>query len=699
MEAPQPTLTGSRRERAIAWAWAGAGLLFWLLGLRIQNPGLMADDSGEMAAAASCLGLPHPPGYPLVTLLGHLAVRLLPLGTPAFRLNLMSEAFLLGAVFLTLSTARRWVPGAFPGVFPRGGFTLEIHLALLAVFLYFNPNVLGQALTAKGGVYTLTFLTLAGMVRIAATGQAGIRVLSGIVGLYALGLGNHWQTEVLWIPALGLWAWNQRASWALRDGARAASMGLIGVSTYLVLPLRVRFHPPMSWGHPDRWGEFWWVLSRKLASSSEGELRPWSSYEKFIGWYRDVMVNQNFPGLWALALFGALWAIWKYRFKVLPALALYGVSVAAILTYAREEVAFLVPVYLVSIQGLMVLAAFMGSSYLWERVRSVSKPLANSLLALTCVAALFWAGLSLRREDKSRYYLAGDLGTNILLALPRGAVFLAEGDNTVFPIWYEQVALGHRPDVLMAPPQFLAYRWGWGQAARSRPSLEISRAWAPIQDFLRTRERGNLFVSMYRTLMLNSGFNLGFDQLTPFGLCYGFGKGFGTLNGLAARFDQVHSHFRLRGWGWKDPADPSRPLDLITRQIFRYYADDSSSFANWLVHSGQPGSAIGWFDRSLELKPNQPELYGDLAVALTETGYPEAARDLCREGLRVDPANPALNEILAVAFQNAKLERAKGKVEKYEALAVQARRMGWNRLAYLIEVTALRLGRASHVKS
>jgi len=674
------------------------GLLFWLLGLQIQNPGLMADDSGEIAAAASCLGLPHPPGYPLLTLLGNLAIRFLPLGGPAFRLNLMSEAFLIGAVFLTLSTARRLAQAAFPGVFPREGFHLEIHLALLATFLFFTPNVLGQALTAKGGVYTLTFLLLAEMVRTAVSEKNGFRSLSAVLGLYALGLGNHWQTQVLWVPAIGLWAWNQRATWGLRDWARAASMGVVGVSTYLVLPLRVRFHPPMSWGHPDRWGEFWWVISRKLASSNEGELRPWSSYEKFFAWYRDVMVNQNFPGLWFLALMGALWALWKFRLKALPAWALYGVSVAAILTYAREEVAFLVPVYLVSLQGLFVLAAFLGSSFLWEKVLRVSKSLASALLALTCVAVIFWAARSFRIEDKGRYTLAGDLGTNILLALPRNAFFLAEGDNTVFPIWYEQVAMGRRPDVLMAPPQFLAYRWGWGQVARSRPSLAISRAWAPIQDFLRTRERGNLFVSMDRTLMLKSGFDLSFDQLTPYGLCYGVGKGYGPTKGVEERFNQIHSRFRLRGLGVNDPSDPSRPLDLITRQVIRYYADDCSSFAHWLARSGIPGDSIGWFDRSLGLKPDQPELYGDLAVVFMEEGYPEVSMGLCREGLREDPANTTLCQILGMGFQSAGTVPARAKIRKYHSLADQARRKGWSGLVPLIERTLLRVEGESHGK-
>ncbi|KKQ89288.1 MAG: hypothetical protein UT12_C0017G0009 [Candidatus Curtissbacteria bacterium GW2011_GWC2_38_9] len=46
-------------------------------------------DSGELIAAAYTLGIAHPPGYPLYTMLAHLFTYL-PFGTLAFRVNLFS---------------------------------------------------------------------------------------------------------------------------------------------------------------------------------------------------------------------------------------------------------------------------------------------------------------------------------------------------------------------------------------------------------------------------------------------------------------------------------------------------------------------------------------------------------------------------------------------------------------------------------
>uniref|UniRef100_A0A3P9KEF9 Transmembrane protein 260 n=1 Tax=Oryzias latipes TaxID=8090 RepID=A0A3P9KEF9_ORYLA len=76
-------------------------------------------DSGELITTACELGVAHPPGYPIFTLLAHLGVRLLPL-SPAHSINLMNS--LLGAAasgFLCLTVCRLVGPG--PGAVLAGG--------------------------------------------------------------------------------------------------------------------------------------------------------------------------------------------------------------------------------------------------------------------------------------------------------------------------------------------------------------------------------------------------------------------------------------------------------------------------------------------------------------------------------------------------------------------------------------------------
>ena len=59
-------------------------------------------DSGELIAAAWTLGVAHPPGYPLWTLIAKLFAGL-PFGTPAFRVALASSVAASGAAFQVAS--------------------------------------------------------------------------------------------------------------------------------------------------------------------------------------------------------------------------------------------------------------------------------------------------------------------------------------------------------------------------------------------------------------------------------------------------------------------------------------------------------------------------------------------------------------------------------------------------------------------
>lgn len=72
-------------------------------------------DSGELITAACELGVAHPPGYPVFTLLAWLSVRLLPSLSPAHSVNLMSGllgALASGALCLTVCRLEGPVPGA-----------------------------------------------------------------------------------------------------------------------------------------------------------------------------------------------------------------------------------------------------------------------------------------------------------------------------------------------------------------------------------------------------------------------------------------------------------------------------------------------------------------------------------------------------------------------------------------------------------
>jgi len=62
---------------------------------------VVLEDDGIFILAAYFNGIAHPPGYPLYTLLGHLATYL-PFGSVAFRVHLLSAFFGCACMWLSL---------------------------------------------------------------------------------------------------------------------------------------------------------------------------------------------------------------------------------------------------------------------------------------------------------------------------------------------------------------------------------------------------------------------------------------------------------------------------------------------------------------------------------------------------------------------------------------------------------------------
>src|SRR5690242_9780310 len=91
------------------------GVPFWFLPftflscfsiyLLTLNPAFQPDDSAETIASCVTLMSQHPSGYPLHSLLGHV-FSLLPIGNPAFRLNLL--AAVLGSLLVSFVAFYLW---------------------------------------------------------------------------------------------------------------------------------------------------------------------------------------------------------------------------------------------------------------------------------------------------------------------------------------------------------------------------------------------------------------------------------------------------------------------------------------------------------------------------------------------------------------------------------------------------------------
>ena len=171
------------------------GSLAWLLAQLVYfwtaAPTVTFRDSGDFITAAAHFGIPHPPGYPLWTMLAWLFTRL-PLGNTAWEVNLLSGVFgalAVGLLAALMSSLSRWL-GARPG-------TSAIVALSFGLAGAFSRPVWSQAVVAE--VYTLHLLLTMGLVYVL---YRWIRDPAWRSGYFAsllmlcLGLSNHHLTLV-----------------------------------------------------------------------------------------------------------------------------------------------------------------------------------------------------------------------------------------------------------------------------------------------------------------------------------------------------------------------------------------------------------------------------------------------------------------------------------------------------------------------
>lgn len=186
---------------------------------------LASGDSAKFQYLGSVLGTAHPPGYPFYILVSYL-FSFVPLGTLAWRMNLLSVVAGLLASLFTYGSARRLHCGA-------------AQAALLAAGLAFGLVFWTKSLAAE--VYTIGAMLLMFAIwrALAWRDTRADRDLFLSIGALSLGLGNHLTIAVV-APAFLLYALFTDRRRALRPRVITVALVLIaiGLGQYAFIALR-----------------------------------------------------------------------------------------------------------------------------------------------------------------------------------------------------------------------------------------------------------------------------------------------------------------------------------------------------------------------------------------------------------------------------------------------------------------------------
>jgi hypothetical protein len=425
-------------------------------------PGIAWGDWGEMQTVPHVLGIAHPTGYPTYVLLAWLA-QLVPIGSIAFRANLLSAVLVSGALAVTVAILLRL--GIRPLIAAGAG------LALGAI-----PTVWAAATVAEVNPLHLLFVAL--LLHRALVWEDQRRTRDLLIGALLLGLalGNHLLTLFV-APFLALFAlWVGRREIRARPSllAAAAGAGLLGLATYLYIPLAAAQSPPLSYNHPTTLDAFLFLVGGAQFRGQFGFLSSGglNAVAGSLGALWQLLADRATP---IVPVLGAIGLPLLIRRRPAFGLMCAGVLLANVYfwaTYVRLEHYLLVP-WLVLVIGAAVTLEAAALAFArrpgWARGLELS-PMVGVAAVVFAVAL---AVTNWRAADRSGDRSGDEFVEAIFGALPENAAILSEWDAST-PMWHARYVLGRRPDVLVVDDTNIVYE-GWGTRERRIASLICER--------------------------------------------------------------------------------------------------------------------------------------------------------------------------------------------------------------------------------
>ena len=415
------------------WLHAGlvAGAFLGLYALTAPRT-IWLEDDALFVLSSYYLGIEHPPGYPLFTLIGHLFSSL-PFGSIAYRVHLAS------AVFGALAGAAAWLCARQLGLGRLAAYLSASTLGLSPVFW-------SQSIIAE--VYTLNAFFFLVLAWLALRSPAPLAWLALIFGL---SLANHWPLMLLVAPAFGVLLWPMRAQLARRMGLLAALFAL-GLTPYVWLVWRSHAPLPISFYGPlETLGEIWYFVSRAgYADVDQSPSSGWMDRIKFFRFFATELALQfAFVGAALAAVgFAVQWRRLGRRVGAFLTIAFLMPSVVLIFLLGFDYNPITKHMFHVyPLPSYAVAALWIGLGFTWivERyaLRRIAAAACAAAVATLVVAVGARVNVFTDHEWGARY------ARMLLSLLPENAIVFTQGEADLGPLAYFHMIENERPDLTL----------------------------------------------------------------------------------------------------------------------------------------------------------------------------------------------------------------------------------------------------------
>ncbi|XP_016053655.1 PREDICTED: transmembrane protein 260 isoform X4 [Miniopterus natalensis] len=499
--------------------FAGVAAVFTLT----LPPSVPGGDSGELITAAHELGVAHPPGYPLFTLVAKLAIILFPFGSIAYRVNLLCGLFGAVAASLLFFTVFRLSGSHAGGILAAGVFSfsrLTWQWSIAAEVFSLNNLFVGllmaltvhfeEAATAKERSKELSLGSLL---------ELSLYFLAGLLPYVYLPVSSYLNQA--------RWTWGDQTT-------------LLGFVTHFLR---------------EEYGTFSLAKSEIGSSMSEillsqvTNMRTELSFniQALAVWANICLVRrdkQNPPLVW---LFTGMFCIYSLFF-----------AWRANLDISKPLFMGVVERFWVQSNAVVAVLAGVGLAALVSESNRVL-----NIKGLQCLewlsAALFviyqiYSNYSIC--DQKTNYVIDKFAKNLLASMPHDAIILLRGDLPGNSLRYMHYCEGLRPDVSLVDQEMMTYEWYLPKMAKHLPGVNFpGNRWNPVEGILPS---GMVTFNLYHFLEINK-------QKETF-VCIGIHEGDPTWK----------KNYSLWPWGSCDKLVPSEivfnPEEWIklTRNIYNW---------------------------------------------------------------------------------------------------------------------------------
>ncbi len=459
---------------------------------------LVLGDPTEYTFVANILGIAHPPGYAVITLLGKLFQSLIPFGSIPWRMHLLSVTTATTAALLIFGVVR--TIGQLPELkLPPWLVTLvAVFSAVTAATaadiwqhaIHANPHIMTAAFLIANLYFLTKWWAQNRNLDLAARSDRWLLVFCLSAGL---GVAHHPLT-VFAFPAYALFIlWSQPSIWRQwRRLLKMISLALLGLSVWLYFPIRSPMEPAFGPSTMNTLNGFLdHVLARGLSESLP--YYGWADQLNRAVVFWTLLKLQYAVPIILLSTFGL---VWLFRSSRRPLFLLYLLAFAGNYAFvislkAQDIMAYLLGPFL--LLGMLSGVGLLGVLTILQdraqvRARGVLLTvglfiLLGPVLQISRNAPL----ISLRDYDEGNAYV--DELFRTFQGTNKGAVLLNDWEHMT-PLWYTRFVDDRWPDERDVRPEFVSAARSWLQN---------------VFDFL---PGGPVYLSNFRRDVVDAGFRL-----------------------------------------------------------------------------------------------------------------------------------------------------------------------------------------------